>query len=172
MSRWLKMLDSFRDGASSILECGCNPHHLRLMNTFIASLPRIRSLGLSFPNVADNLAGDEALLIQAEEAGGPPALRFWELDHLAVILGASCRLSENVRVEACQRDGVAIARRSSGGGTVVIGPGALNVTLVVPIAREPVAFQAVDTAQRFVLDRIAPPSAGPGRRWRCSARAT
>ena len=118
----------------------------------------------SFPAVADNLAGDEALLIQAEEAGGPPALRFWELDHLAVILGASCRLTDNVRVDACQRDGVAIARRSTGGGTVVIGPGALNLTLVVPIAREPVAFQAVDTAQRFVLERIAAAlrQAGPG----------
>ncbi len=68
-------------------------------------------------NVADNLACDEALLLVAEERGGPPALRFWELDHPAVVLGASCRIGENVRVETCKDDGVPIARRSSGGGT-------------------------------------------------------
>ncbi len=108
-----------------------------------------------FPDVADNLACDEALLLAAEERGGPAALRFWELDHPAVVLGASCRLLDNVRVEACRADGVPIGRRSSGGGTVVIGPGALNVTLVLPIDSEPAAFGSVDTAQRFVLERVA-----------------
>jgi len=115
----------------------------------------VQSFDLTFAGVADNLACDEALLILAEELGGPTSLRFWELDHPAVVLGASCRLLENVRVEACQSDGVPIARRSSGGGTVVIGSGALNVTLVLPIASEPVAFRSVDTAQKFVLSKIA-----------------
>ena len=85
---------------------------------------------------------------------GPPVLRVWELDHLAVVLGASCRLREDVRVEACQADGVAIARRSSGGGTVVIGPGALNIAVVLPIDAAP-ELKAVDDAQRFVLERTA-----------------
>jgi len=115
----------------------------------------LKQFEVSFPDVADNLACDEALLVLAEERGGPPVLRFWELDRPAVVLGASCRLWENVRVEACRGDGVPIGRRSSGGGTVVIGPGALNVTLVLPIDLEPVAFRSVDTAQRFVLERVA-----------------
>ncbi len=119
------------------------------------TLPPLPSFDLTFPHLADNLACDEAILVQAEEAGGPPALRFWELDRPAVVLGASCRLRENVRVEACRADGVPIGRRSSGGGTVVIGPGALNVTVVLPIDSEPVAFRSVDTAQRFVLERVA-----------------
>ena len=109
---------------------------------------------LTFPAVAENLAGDEALLIAAEDGTGGPILRFWELNYPAVILGASCRLAENVQRDACRADGVPIARRSSGGGTVVIGPGALNVTLVLPIAGDP-AFRAVDAAQRLVLERVA-----------------
>ena len=117
-------------------------------------MPPVSPFDLSFADVADNLACDEALLVLAEERGIPPALRFWELDHPAVILGASCRWRDNVRVEACEADGVPIARRSSGGGTVVIGPGALNVTLVLAIASEP-EFRSVDTAQKFVLERIA-----------------
>ena len=118
-------------------------------------LPRLPAIDQTFPAVATNLAADEALLLAAEEGAGPPILRFWELDHPAVVLGASCRLAREVRVEACRADGVPIARRSSGGGTVVIGPGALSVTLVLPLDAEPAAFRAVDTAQRFVLDRVA-----------------
>ena len=115
----------------------------------------IPAIHFSFLDVMDNLACDEALLVQAEEAGGGAVLRFWELDHRAVVLGASCRIKENVRVEACRADGVPIARRSTGGGTVLIGPGAINVTVVLPIEAEPVAFRSVDTAQRFILERIA-----------------
>ncbi len=108
----------------------------------------------SFAAVGDNLAADEAVLVAAEDRAAGPVLRFWEQDRPAVILGASCRLHENARVDACRADGVPIARRSSGGGTVVIGPGALNVTLVLPIASDP-AFASVDTAQRAVLERVA-----------------
>ena len=117
--------------------------------------PRMLCFDHTFAGVAQNLACDEALLIQAEEANGPPVLRFWEIDHPAVILGASCRLAQNVRLEAVRSVGIPIARRSSGGGTVVIGPGALNVTVVLPIRTEPVAFRSVDTAQQFVLEQVA-----------------
>ena len=116
--------------------------------------PLIHFLDATLPDVAANLALDEALLVEAEERGGPSVLRVWELDHLAVVLGASCRLRENVRVEACRAEGVPIARRSSGGGTVVIGPGALNFSVILPIDAT-TELKAVDTAQRFVLERTA-----------------
>ena len=54
----------------------------------------------------------------------------------------------------CAAEGVAIARRSSGGGTVVIGPGTLNVTVILPATAAP-GLAAVDTAQAYVLDRMA-----------------
>lgn len=104
--------------------------------------------------IAWNLALDDALLIAAEEEGGGSVLRVWEPDRLAVVLGASCRLIEDVDVALCRSDGVPIARRSSGGGTVVVGPGTLNVTVVLPNHAAP-GLQAVDTAQSYVLDRIA-----------------
>jgi len=99
-----------------------------------------------------NLALDEALLIEADRQGGPRTLRFWEFPRLAVVMGASCRRLEHVDVAACRRDGVPIARRGSGGGTVLIGPGALNVTVILPIAEAPAA---VDEAQQFVISRFA-----------------
>jgi lipoate-protein ligase A len=116
--------------------------------------PLLNYLEATLPTIAENLALDEALLLAAEDLGGPSVLRIWELDHLAVVLGASGRMAEDVRSEACLADGVAIARRSSGGGTVVIGPGALNFSVVLPIDSAP-ELKSVDDAQRFVLERTA-----------------
>lgn len=116
--------------------------------------PEMPVVDCTLPGIPANLAADEALLIRAEEEGGPGFLRFWEADEVAVILGASGRIAAEVNVKTCRIDGVMIARRASGGGTVVIGPGALNITVVLPIATDP-AFASVDIAQRALLGEIA-----------------
>jgi len=115
---------------------------------------QMRYLDRTLATIEANLALDEALLVVAEERGGPAVLRQWEAPEVVVVMGASCRLRDEVRVEACREDGVAIVRRSTGGGTVVIGPGALNVAVVLPIDIAP-GLEAVDVAQRFVLERMA-----------------
>jgi lipoate-protein ligase A len=63
-------------------------------------------------------------------------------------------LRDEVRFEACRADGVPILRRSSGGGTVVIGPGALNVAVVLPQTAAP-GLATVAAAQSYVVGRIA-----------------
>src|SRR5262245_22625242 len=92
---------------------------------------------VTLPSVAEDLALDEALLIEADRGGTPALLRFWESRQYAVVLGASRRLRDEVFIDACRTDGVPILRRSSGGGTVVVGPGALNVTVVLPVSAAP-----------------------------------
>lgn len=111
-------------------------------------------LDFTFPGVEANLALDEALLSDAEEGGPSWVLRLWESLRFAVVLGASGRVAEDVHGEACRQDGVAVFRRASGGGTVVIGPGALNATVVLPLDAAP-GLSAVDRAQNFVLERFA-----------------
>jgi len=110
--------------------------------------------GETLPSVEENLALDDAFLIQADSGEGFPILRIWEPREFAVVLGASRRLSDDVRVEACRRDGIAIARRSSGGGTVLIGPGTINASVILRDDAAP-GLEAVDLAQRFVLERFA-----------------
>jgi lipoate---protein ligase len=109
---------------------------------------------VTLASVAEDLALDEALLIEADEGRVPPLVRFWEPGDYAVVLGASRRLRDEVRIEACRNDRVPILRRSSGGGTVVIGPGALNVAVVLPQTAAP-GLSAVDAAQCYVVERIA-----------------
>jgi lipoate-protein ligase A len=113
----------------------------------------MRYLDATLPGLAANLALDEALLQEVEDDGLGPVLRVWELPELAVVLGASGRIGDDVAVDACRRDGVTIGRRSSGGGTVVVGPGAINLAVVLPVDFAP-ELAGVESAQTFVLERI------------------
>ena len=74
----------------------------------------------ALPGIAANLALDEALLIEADERGAGPALRIWEPDGLAVVLGASGRWREDVNVPRLRgrgrRRGASFQRWRDGGG--------------------------------------------------------
>src|SRR5262245_49685230 len=87
--------------------------------------------------IHENLAIDEALLLAAEAGEAGEVLRFWELPTFAVVLGASCVIADDVEVESCERDSVPIARRASGGGTVLVGPGCLCFTLILDMDQRP-----------------------------------
>jgi lipoate-protein ligase A len=113
-----------------------------------------RRLDLTCATLPEDLALDEALLLAAEEDGAGPTLRLWEPPGYAVVLGASGRLADEVRRDACHADGVPVYRRSSGGGTVVLGPGVVNVAVVLPLDLDP-RLAAVETAQVLVLERFA-----------------
>lgn len=93
----------------------------------------MRLLDLTLPTPIENLALDEALLEELDEQGGEPILRFWESERPFVVLGASCRIHDDVHVKACADDGVPLLRRASGGGTVLQGPGCLSYALLLPL---------------------------------------
>ena len=113
----------------------------------------VRFLDLTLPTLAANLALDEALLLQAEE-GGPAVLRIWGWTRLAVVLGAGGKLAEDVDETACLMDRVPVLRRSSGGGTVLLGPGCLLYSLVLPYERHP-ALRDVNASYRHILAEMA-----------------
>src|SRR5262249_46723042 len=110
-------------------------------------------LDLTLPELADNLALDEALLLRAE-AGGPEGLRCWEWQRLAVIIGAGGKWGEEADAPACQRGGVPVMRRSSGGGAVLLGPGCLCYSLVLAYNRRP-ALADLHASYRYILETIA-----------------
>ncbi|MBF0619917.1 MAG: lipoate--protein ligase family protein [Candidatus Omnitrophica bacterium] len=87
---------------------------------------------LSFPDPKANLDYDDALLARADRHDGGACLRFWEAPDYFVVLGRTCREVDDVQGAQCRMDGIPVLRRSSGGGTVIQGPGCLNVSLVLP----------------------------------------
>ena len=114
----------------------------------------LQFLDFSLPTAVENVALDEALVVAADEGSLGPTLRVWEVNHHAVVLGASGKRLEDVRIKECEEAQIPVARRSSGGGTVLLGPGVLNFTVVIPIDMHP-ALGAVDTAQVWVLELAA-----------------
>jgi lipoate---protein ligase len=110
-------------------------------------------LDRTLPTLAENLALDEALLLDAEAGAGGEALRFWEWPDPAVVLGAGCSVKADVDEQACERDGVPIHRRASGGGTVLLGDGCLIFSLVLRFDRVP-ALKDVNASYRHILGRM------------------
>ena len=111
-------------------------------------------LDLTLPSLAENLALDEALLLAAESGVGGEVLRFWEWASPAVVLGSGGRLADDVDELACSNDRVPILRRSSGGGTVLLGRGCLLYTLVLSYRRHP-ALPDIRRSYRFILGHIS-----------------
>lgn len=101
---------------------------------------------------AENLAADEALLDWCEAGEDRQALRFWESPVHFVVLGYGNRAAEEARLEDCRAAGVPVLRRCSGGGTVLQGPGCLNYSVVLEIARTP-ELESITATNRFVMDR-------------------
>ena len=101
---------------------------------------------------AENLALDEALLDEAEKGILGESLRIWESPTHFAVLGAGCRLREDVRMATCRAEGVAVFRRCSGGGTVLQGPGCLNYGVVLDRSRSP-ELDAPRSTAHYVLAR-------------------
>ena len=115
----------------------------------------MKLLQLTLPTAAENIALDEALLLDCE-AAGPLAqrLRLWEPASPLVVLGRSSDAEREVDLAACRRDGVPVLRRASGGCTVLSAPGCLMYAVVLGYAQRP-ELKAIHTAHRFVLDTLA-----------------
>lgn len=93
----------------------------------------VTCLDVTLASAAENLALDEVLLNAVENSEQRAYLRFWQPRDYAVIVGRSNQVAREVDVDQCAAEGIAIHRRSSGGGTVLIGPGCLCYSLVLPL---------------------------------------
>jgi lipoate-protein ligase A len=116
-------------------------------------------LELTLPTAAENLALDEALLLEAEAGRGGEVLRLWEWPRHAVVLGAGCVLADDVDEAACRADGVPVLRRASGGGTVLLGTGCLCYSLVLAYERGS-ALREIMPSYVYILGRVRDALAG------------
>jgi len=120
----------------------------------------MRYLDLTLPQPAANLALDEALLLEVD-GGAEEVLRVWEFPIPVVVLGSGCRLLDDVQEENCVAEGVPILRRSSGGGTVLWGPGCLLYSIILGFERHP-QLTEIRPSYRSILDGVAAAVGLPG----------
>ncbi len=112
-------------------------------------------LDYSLPSPEENLALDEALLIQSETQSGThrELLRFWESPTYFVVVGVAGKIDQEIHREACERDQIPFFRRASGGGTVLQGPGCINYSLVLDLEKREGLYD-VTKGYRAILDRL------------------
>lgn len=110
-------------------------------------------LDYTHPDPPQNLALDEALLLAAEEGTGGEVLRLWQLPTYAVAVGSGGSVAIDVNTSACAADGVPVLRRASGGGTVVLGPGCLCLSLVLSYEHAP-RLNDIRASNAYILTRV------------------
>lgn len=111
-------------------------------------------LDLTLPTPAENLALDEALLLEAEGGFGGEVLRFWMSPAPFVVVGRGAKVQHEVRLESCAARGIPVLRRCSGGGTVVQGPGCLNYALILRITKDG-PLHGIRGTNRWVMQQNA-----------------
>jgi lipoate---protein ligase len=106
----------------------------------------------------EQLRRDEELL-----STGKGVLRVWEAVQECVVLGQTGRPERDVHVSACECAGVPIMKRCSGGGAVLLGPGCLIYSLVLPLEWEPM-WSEVQYSLTWVMHRMCDSLGVPGLR--------
>lgn len=111
-------------------------------------------MDVSLPDPAVNLHLDEQLLLE-----GAGVLRVWESASECIVMGQSGRAER----EVYEPSEVPVLRRCSGGGTVVLGPGCLNYSVVLPLKWDP-RWRGVAFSLRWVMQRMRAALDLPGLR--------
>ncbi|HSW48562.1 MAG TPA: lipoate--protein ligase family protein [Bryobacteraceae bacterium] len=109
----------------------------------------------------ENLAFDSALFQAVEGGADDETLRLWESAEYAVVVGRSGVISSEVEEETCAADGVAVLRRDSGGGAVLLGPGCMSFSLLLPLGKHP-QLRNVRLSYRRILTSLVRALAVPG----------
>ena len=95
---------------------------------------------------------DDELLRQAENGAGE-GLRFWESASYFIVLGRTGIIEDDVHIEVAASDNIPVLRRTSGGGTVLQGPGCLNFSVILSKKSNP-ALESISGSYRFILERV------------------
>ena len=113
----------------------------------------MKHLNLTFETPEENLACDEALLDLCESGKlHDEILRFWEPKEHFVVVGYANQAAKEVNLNTCEKNHIPIFRRSSGGGTVLQGPGCLNYALILKINGTK-SLKSITETNRYVLER-------------------
>lgn len=111
----------------------------------------VKDISLLTPQ--ENILYDDVLLQLAEEGKSDEVLRFWESPTFFIVLGRVSHLEDDVRVENILTHQIPIVRRSSGGGTVLQGPGCLNFSLILSKENNPLLSDLTKSYQ-YILSRV------------------
>ena len=100
----------------------------------------------------DHLNYDDLFLKNLTSQNTSIYLRFWEVPYYCIILGRSNAVDVEVLKEKASLENVDITTRSSGGGTVVLGPGCLCYSLFIPTSLT--EYNSISKTNKFVMNEL------------------
>lgn len=93
-------------------------------------------------------------LIEQVETGRPWAYRSWEPDSVAVVLGRGNAPETEVHEARCNADNIPVLRRRGGGGTVVLSPGVVVVSLVKHVKHQFYAKEYFQQINHLIIEAL------------------
>jgi lipoate-protein ligase A len=81
---------------------------------------------------AFGLAADEVVTRRQGAAASPPTVRLYTYASHAALVGRFQRAASEVRLDVCRAHGIAVNRRPTGGGAIIMGADQLGVALMLP----------------------------------------
>ncbi len=109
-------------------------------------------LDKTFATPEENIAYDEELLSLCDRGASDETFRFWESSTYFVVLGRADNEKTEVKSDECKKNLIPILRRSSGGGTVLQGPGCLNYSLIAKIDDNK-HYQNITRTNSFIMQK-------------------
>jgi lipoate-protein ligase A len=101
-------------------------------------------------SAAAGLATDEALTARQGTGASPPTVRLYTYASHCALVGRFQRVRSEVRLDECRRRGIAVNRRPTGGGTILMGADQLGVAIMTPGDGLPRSYERIrDLFQRF-----------------------
>lgn len=114
----------------------------------------MKLLELTLDEPAENISLDEALLETAETSEDhPEVLRIWEPQSPMVVIGRSSPIETEVNLDFCDRNGIEVYRRASGGQSIATGPGCLMYAVLLDYQKRP-ELRILEEAHRFVTGQM------------------
>lgn len=102
------------------------------------------------------LAADEALTRRQGTTASPPTLRLYTYASHCALVGRFQRVASEVRFDSCRARGIAVNRRPTGGGTILMGAEQLGVAIMTRADGLPRSYDRIrDLFQRFGAGLIA-----------------
>src|SRR3972149_5096241 len=96
------------------------------------------------------LAADEVITRRQGTGQSPPTLRLYTYRSPSALVGRFQRIASEIHVEFCRASGIAVNRRPTGGGAIIMGADQLGVAVVLPERAEARSYDRTrELFQRF-----------------------
>lgn len=108
---------------------------------------------VTFVNPVQNILFDDVLLDLAERGQSEEVFRLWESPSVFIVLGRVGKAEEDLQAQEIKAERIPVLRRSSGGGTVLQGPGCLNFSFVLSKEKDP-RLNDLRRSYQIILEKV------------------